>query len=125
VQEEANNFTFDPNFKRNEEEWEKIRREILGERLEAMESEDSETHSESNLPLAKPTTEIIQETEKDLTNLRRTIYLVVMSSVDYNECCHKLLKLLIRENQQYELCQMIVECCMQERVYSRFFGLLA
>lgn len=37
-------------------------------------------------------------TEKDLINLRRTIYLVIMSSVDFQECCHKLLKLNIREN---------------------------
>ena len=37
-------------------------------------------------------------TEKDLLNLRRTIYLVIMNSVDFEECCHKLLKLNIREN---------------------------
>lgn len=38
-------------------------------------------------------------TEKDLINLRRTIYLVFMSSVDFEECTHKLLKLSIREDQ--------------------------
>lgn len=64
-------------------------------------------------------------TEKDLINLRRTIYLVIMSSVDFQECCHKLLKLNIRENQQTELCSMVLECCMQERTFSRFYGLLA
>jgi len=58
-------------------------------------------------------------------NLRRTIYLVIMSSVDYEECCHKLLKLNIREGQEIELCNMIYECCSQERTYLRFFGLLA
>lgn len=58
-------------------------------------------------------------------NLRRTIYLVIMSSVDYEECCHKLLKLNIREGQEMELCNMILECCMQERTYLRFYGLLA
>lgn len=58
-------------------------------------------------------------------NFRRTVYLVVMSSVDYNETAHKLLKLLIREEHQVELCQMILECCMQERTYARFYGLLA
>jgi pre-mRNA-splicing factor CWC22 len=40
---------------------------------------------------------IIDVSEKDLVNLRRTIYLVIMNSVDYEECCHKLLKLSIRE----------------------------
>ena len=58
-------------------------------------------------------------------NLRRTIYLVIMSSVDFEECCHKLLKLNIREGQEMELCNMILECCTQERTYLRFYGLLA
>jgi len=58
-------------------------------------------------------------------NLRRTIYLTIMSSVDFEECCHKLLKLNIREGQEMELCTMIFECCMQERTYMRFYGLLA
>ena len=58
-------------------------------------------------------------------NLRRTIYLVIMSSVDFEECCHKLLKLNIREGQEVELCNMIFECCSQERTYLRFYGLLA
>jgi len=64
-------------------------------------------------------------TEKDLINLRRTIYLAIMSSVDFEECCHKLLKMSIRDNQINELCTMIFECCMQERTFSRFYGLLA
>ena len=48
-----------------------------------------------------------------------------MSSVDFEECAHKLLKLSIREGQEMELCNMVIECCMQERTYMRFFGLLA
>jgi pre-mRNA-splicing factor CWC22 len=58
-------------------------------------------------------------------NLRRTIYLVIMSSVDFEECAHKLLKLNIRAGQEMELCNMIFECCIQERTYLRFYGLLA
>ena len=48
-----------------------------------------------------------------------------MSSVDFEDCCHKLLKLNIREGQEIELCNMIFECCTQERTYVRFYGLLA
>jgi pre-mRNA-splicing factor CWC22 len=48
-----------------------------------------------------------------------------MSSVDFEECCHKLMKLNIREGQEMELCNMILECCTQERTYLRFYGLLA
>lgn len=55
-------------------------------------------------------------------NLRKTIYLVIVSAVDFEEVVHKLMKLNIREGQEIELCNMIVECCTQERTYLRFFG---
>ena len=35
-------------------------------------------------------------TEQDLVNLRRTIYLTIMSSAQVDECAHKLMKLQIR-----------------------------
>jgi pre-mRNA-splicing factor CWC22 len=44
--------------------------------------------------------------------------------VDFQECCHKLLKLKMREGQEIELVNMIIECCIEERTYLRFYGLL-
>ena len=66
---------------------------------ELMDSDSSQSDASEDGQIidTEKKTEIIVDGEKDLINLRRTIYLVVMSSVDYNECCHKLLKLLIRE----------------------------
>jgi pre-mRNA-splicing factor CWC22 len=57
--------------------------------------------------------------------LRKTIYLVIMSSVDFEECCHKLLKLQIRPGQEIELCNMVLECCMQDRTYLGYYGRVA
>lgn len=54
--------------------------------------------------------------------MRKTIYLVIMSSVDFEECCHKLLKLQIRCGQEIELCNMVLECCMQDRTYLPYYG---
>jgi len=48
-----------------------------------------------------------------------------MSSVDFNECAHKLLKIKLPAGQEMELSNMIIECCSQERTYMRFYGLLA
>ncbi len=39
-------------------------------------------------------------TEQDLVNLRRTIYLTIMSSAAIDECAHKLTKLKIRAGQE-------------------------
>lgn len=39
-------------------------------------------------------------TEQDLVNLRRTIYLTIMSSAGFEECAHKLTKLDIQEGYE-------------------------
>lgn len=83
---------------------------------EASEDEPSEDEDKN---------QIMDFTEQDLINLRRTIYLVIMSSVNFEECCHKLMKLNIREGQEMELCNMVLECCMQERTYVNFYGQIA
>ncbi|XP_023244346.1 pre-mRNA-splicing factor CWC22 homolog [Centruroides sculpturatus] len=68
---------------------------------------------------------IIDNTETNLVSLRRTIYLVIQSSLDFEECAHKLLKLELQPGHIVELCYMILDCCAQQRTYEKFFGLLA
>ena len=68
---------------------------------------------------------IVDETETNLTALRRTIYLTVQSSLDHNECAHKMMKMQMKPGQETELCHMILDCCAQQRTYEKFFGLLA
>ncbi|KAL5573561.1 hypothetical protein UlMin_023158 [Ulmus minor] len=68
--------------------------------------------------------QIKDETETNLVNLRRTIYLTIMSSVDFEEAGHKLLKIKLEPGQEMELCIMLLECCSQERTYLRYYGLL-
>ncbi|XP_028115201.1 pre-mRNA-splicing factor CWC22 homolog [Camellia sinensis] len=68
--------------------------------------------------------EIKDETGTNPVNLRRTIYLTIMSSVDFEEAGHKLLKIKLEPGQEMELCIMLLECCSQERTYLRYYGLL-
>lgn len=68
---------------------------------------------------------IIDTTEKNLIALRRTIYLAVQSSLDYNECAHKIMKMQLKPGQEIELCRMVLDICAQQRTYESFFGLLA
>ncbi|KAJ2785769.1 pre-mRNA-splicing factor cwc22 [Coemansia javaensis] len=63
-------------------------------------------------------------TETELVNLRRTIYLSIMSSMSFEEAAHKLLKIELRPGEEQELCNMVIECCSQERTYKTFFGLI-
>lgn len=45
-------------------------------------------------------------TEDEKMSLRRTIYLTIMSSVDFEECAHKILKMNIGLGQEEEVKMM-------------------
>ena len=99
-----NLFKQDPNFEQTEAEWDELKKEILGEQADALagegglQADDDESSSEIDSEEEKEVNrqQIYDFSEKDLVNLRRTIYLVIMSSLDFEDCCHKLLKLQIR-----------------------------
>ncbi len=63
-------------------------------------------------------------TEQDLVNLKRTIYLTIMSSAGFEEATHKLMKLDLKNGQEMELCLMLVECCSQEKTYLKYYGFI-
>nr|GMD14699.1 pre-mRNA-splicing factor CWC22 homolog [Ipomoea batatas] len=108
--------------------------------LDLVEQEDQLTHEisfqdtidpEIALDIFKPDPNFIENEKKYeelktaiLVNLRRTIYLTIMSSVDFEEAGHKLLKIKLEPGQEMELCIMLLECCSQERTYLRYYGLL-
>lgn len=109
AEEKVNFFQYESNYTENNKQWEEIQKEILGEeedrinkRIEQLDDEEESSESEEE-------DKIEDITEQDLMNLRKTIYLVIASSVDFEEVVHKLMKLNIREGQEIELCNMIVE----------------
>nr|XP_020143898.1 pre-mRNA-splicing factor CWC22 homolog [Microcebus murinus] len=130
-----NVFKMDPNFMENEEKYKTIKKEILDEgdsdsntdqeagSSEEEEEEEEEEEGEEDEEGQKVT--IHDKTEINLVSFRRTIYLAIQSSLDFEECAHKLLKMEFPESQTKELCNMILDCCAQQRTYEKFFGLLA
>ncbi|OMJ08166.1 Pre-mRNA-splicing factor CWC22 [Smittium culicis] len=128
VQDELDVFKFDENFEENEEKYNSIKQEILGDSDDSESGSDDSNSSEDEEDTAevKPDTNapIKDLTETELLNLRRTIYLTIMSSMGFEEATHKLLRIQIPENDTKELCGMLIECCSQERAYKTFFGLV-
>ncbi|XP_036109976.1 pre-mRNA-splicing factor CWC22 homolog isoform X2 [Molossus molossus] len=128
-----NVFKMDPNFMENEEKYKAIKKEILDEgdsdsntdqdAGSSEEEEEEEEEGEEDEEGQKVT--IHDKTEINLVSFRRTIYLAIQSSLDFEECAHKLLKMEFPESQTKELCNMILDCCAQQRTYEKFFGLLA
>ena len=125
AQDSLNIFKFDSQWEEHETAYGKIKAEILGE-VSGSESEDDESEDVSDDEEAEKEREmeIKDQTNTDLVNLRRTIYLTIMSSPDFEQCVHKLMKVNLPPGQEPELPSMIIECCSQERTYSKFFGLV-
>ncbi|XP_025946771.1 pre-mRNA-splicing factor CWC22 homolog isoform X4 [Apteryx rowi] len=127
-----NVFKLDPNFMENEEKYKTLKKEILDEGdsesetdQEAGSSEEEEEEEEEEEGEDGQKVTIHDKTEINLVSFRRTIYLAIQSSLDFEECAHKLLKMDFPESQTKELCNMILDCCAQQRTYEKFFGLLA
>lgn len=129
-----NVFKMDPDFLENEEKYKVIKKEILDEGDTDSEGEeggsddddeedDDEKAEEAGEEGEKIT--IHDQTEINLVSFRRTIYLAIQSSLDFEECAHKLIKMDFPDSQTKELCNMILDCCAQQRTYEKFFGLLA
>ena len=135
-------FKEDPEFKQHEEEYAAIRKEILGEESEddeggseggegSSEEEESESEEEGEQggaggPSGGAAGGPIKDlTGTDLVNLRRTIYLTIMSALDFEEAGHKLLKMGIPDGLENEVATMIIECCSQEKTFIKYYALLA
>ncbi|XP_050210729.1 uncharacterized protein LOC126661018 [Mercurialis annua] len=113
-------FKVDPDFIENELKYEKLKKDILGEESDEEEEKIDEVGDDyDEQPML-----IQDETETNLVDLRRTVYLTIMDSVSYEECGHKLLKIKLEPGQEMVICSMILDCCSQEKFYNRFYGLL-
>ena len=142
-------FAFDPDFAAHEAEYQAIKREILGDDDEEDEDDDDESgdgedeeeegedggaaadDAEGRRARAAAASTaaaggpITDATDTELVNLRRTIYLTIMSALDFEEAGHKLLQIKLRPGQEAEVVAMLVECCSQEKAFLKFYGLLA
>ncbi|KDQ20966.1 hypothetical protein BOTBODRAFT_50992 [Botryobasidium botryosum FD-172 SS1] len=59
------------------------------------------------------------------TDVRRSIFVVLMSSDDYVDACERLGQLGLTELQQREIIRVILHCCGNEKVYNPYYTLVA
>ncbi|OCH94379.1 hypothetical protein OBBRIDRAFT_789292 [Obba rivulosa] len=55
------------------------------------------------------------------TDIRRSIFVVLMSSEDYVEACERLSQLKLTEVQQREIIRVVLHCCGNEKAYNPFY----
>jgi len=112
-------FEVDPTYDNKQDQYANFKREILGEK--STNGENPSYVDDNN----KNALTVQDQTKTNVINLRRTIYLTIMSCLDFEEAGHKLFKITLLTGQEIELVTMIIECCIQERTYLKYFGLLA
>jgi pre-mRNA-splicing factor CWC22 len=125
-------FRYEEEYEENDEKYAEIKREILGEEAEDdIEEDDEEDDGEGDegmdiaeeLQTNGAAVEDMSEEEKMV--LRRDIYTTIMNSVSFEEATHKLLRMGIKPGQEGELVLMTIKCCIQEKTYVKFYGLIA
>ncbi|KAJ0764237.1 putative MIF4G-like, type 3, initiation factor eIF-4 gamma, MA3, MIF4G-like domain superfamily [Helianthus annuus] len=114
-------FKLDPDFLENEKRYEDLKKTILGDEADGGDDDESSQKEDEE---DGEQMRIADETGTDLVNLRRSIYLTIMSSVDFEEAGHKLLQIKLEPGQEMELCTILLECASQEKTYRRYYGLL-
>ncbi|MEE6525197.1 hypothetical protein FKM82_025061, partial [Ascaphus truei] len=59
------------------------------------------------------------------TDIRRNIFCVLMTSEDFLDAFEKLLKLGLKDHQEREIVHVLIDCCLQEKVYNPFYAFLS
>lgn len=141
-EDNLNIFRFDPEFQANEEKYNAIRASFLGDDDDDEDASGSDGDDESDSGSeggedededrqhgaavgADQVGTIIDQTETNLVHLRRTIYLLLQSSISADEAAHRLLQLKIKPGEEYEVASMVLDCCAQTRSYETRYGQLA
>jgi pre-mRNA-splicing factor CWC22 len=104
-------FKLDAEFEANEEKYREIKTEILGESGDEGSEADEESSDDDSeqgdrskdVQSLQHHIQIQDETETNLINLRRTIYLTIMSSLDFEESVHKLMKMTLKPGQEVRI----------------------
>jgi len=59
------------------------------------------------------------------TDVRRSIFCVLMGSADCDDAFEKLMKLGLKGQQDREVIRVLIECCGQEKTYNPFYAVVA
>ncbi|OAL56563.1 MIF4G-domain-containing protein [Pyrenochaeta sp. DS3sAY3a] len=124
VEDGLNIFKVDNEYEEHEAEYQKVKAEILGEVEGSDEEDDEDASSSDEEDEEEKAMDIKDQTNADLVNLRRSIYLTIKSSGGFEECVHKLMRVNLPHGLEHELTTMIVECASQERTYEKFYGMV-
>lgn len=59
------------------------------------------------------------------TDARRAIFCIIMSGEDYLDAFEKLLRLALAGRQDREIMRVLLECCLREKAFNKYYTVLA
>ncbi|CAN0846535.1 Nucleolar MIF4G domain-containing protein 1 [Linum grandiflorum] len=59
------------------------------------------------------------------TDTRKAIFCIIMSGEDYVDAFEKLLRLNLKGEQDREIMRVLVQCCLKEKVFNKYYTVLA
>ncbi|XP_063271887.1 nucleolar MIF4G domain-containing protein 1 [Prinia subflava] len=88
---------------------------------------DTKSQAQQKLHIGKVSSKIMELARKLRmnTDIRRSIFCVLMTSEDYMDAFEKLLKLGLKDQQEREIVHVILYCCLQEKTFNPFYAFLA
>ncbi|KAM9386976.1 nucleolar MIF4G domain-containing protein 1 [Phaethornis superciliosus] len=88
---------------------------------------DANSKTQQKLHIGKVSSRIMELARKQRmnTDIRRSIFCVLMMSEDFIDAFEKLLKLGLKDQQEREIVHVILHCCLQEKTYNPFYAFLA
>ncbi|XP_074013552.1 nucleolar MIF4G domain-containing protein 1 [Numenius arquata] len=88
---------------------------------------DTDKKTQQKLHIGKVSSKIMELARKQRmnTDIRRSIFCVLMTSEDFLDAFEKLLKLGLKDKQEREIVHIIIYCCLQEKTYNPFYAFLA
>ncbi|XP_054048614.1 nucleolar MIF4G domain-containing protein 1 isoform X1 [Rissa tridactyla] len=89
--------------------------------------DDTNKKTQQKLHIGKVSSKIMELARKQRmnTDIRRSIFCVLMTSEDFLDAFEKLLGLGLKDKQEREIVHVILYCCLQEKTYNPFYAFLA
>lgn len=77
------------------------------------------------LDTAEPNWMELARQQRMNTDIRRAIFVALMSSEDYVDACERMQKLKLKSKQEREIPRVVLHCCSSEEAYNPFYALVA
>ena len=96
-----------------------------GERIEKRSFVRGKNNEEINIEDAAANLIQLAKEQRMNTDVRRSIFIAVMSATDYNDAYVRLMKLRLKESQELEIPKVLIHCAGAEMLYNPFYTFLS